>query len=213
MNYHAEPFPLDTITFFDDLPFIVEVGASIGDTTSEFIRKWPRAKIFCFEPDPAAYALLNKAFGLNERVTLFRTALGNKTGVLPWYRSTSGHADGKRAASSSLNMPLEHLEAFPQVEFIRETVLCTSLDSVKLPRKYVDLLWVDVNGAELEFLLGATEALQGTYNVVIEVSNKELYKGQVTAESIVTFMKVAGFKLMGIWDWLGNYGNAYFKRR
>ena len=52
---------------------------------------------------------------------------------------------------------------------------------------------IDVQGAELDVLLGAEEILQNTEYVLLEVSLFEFFKGGPLFYDVVTFMKSRGF--------------------
>jgi tRNA G46 methylase TrmB len=56
-----------------DNPVIIEIGANIGQTTSLFLKSFPKAKIFCFEPDPSVSARFKNNIK-NKNVTLFEVA-------------------------------------------------------------------------------------------------------------------------------------------
>ncbi len=57
---------------------IVDVGAGVGEFAVEAARRHPRARVLCFEPDPARYALLKRTIDDNDctRVETHRAAVG-----------------------------------------------------------------------------------------------------------------------------------------
>ena len=51
--------------------------------------------------------------------------------------------------------------------------------------KTVDLLWADVQGAEVDLIEGGRETLARTSYLYTEYSNAELYAGQINLEEIL----------------------------
>src|SRR3954447_10874768 len=62
---------------------VLDIGANTGQFARVALDRFPRAKIWCFEPLPAAYELLKGIERLsNGRVTALHFALGAKQGVM-----------------------------------------------------------------------------------------------------------------------------------
>jgi len=60
----------------------------------------------------------------------------------------------------------------------------------------IDLIKIDVQGAEHFVITGATKTLQITSMIWIEVSFKPLYEGSLLFDDIVSMLNTEGFKLM-----------------
>lgn len=60
------------------------------------------------------------------------------------------------------------------------------------------LLKIDVQGAELDVLRGATESLRLFRWIYLEMSFVELYEGQPLADAIVEELRGRGFELAGV---------------
>ena len=101
---------------------------------------------------------------------------------------------------SSSILPLKrHLEVYPEiVETGVIEVPARTLDGLltELGRGPADfnLLVLDVQGAELLVLRGATAALEGCDAVVAEVSFEELYEGCALAADLDAFLGERGFE-------------------
>jgi FkbM family methyltransferase len=147
-----------------DNPVIIEIGANNGDTTAEFLKEMPTAKIYCFEPDPRALVhFKNRISSVNVR--LFESAIGSETGDVIFYQSD---AEGDRknwSASSSIRKPKTHLTRWPWVKFEKTIVVpITRLDDWALSESVteVDFVWADVQGAEIDLILGGLKTLKNT---------------------------------------------------
>jgi hypothetical protein len=83
-------------------------------------------------------------------------------------------------------------------------------EAAKLP--VIDLLWMDVQGAEGEVLAGAGETLKRTKAVFIEVAlTQSPYKGALLFPEIEARLKAEGFMCvaLGVGAWNGG-GNSFF---
>ena len=178
-------------------PTIVEAGAFDGRDTLSFSQRWPYGRIYAFEPLPTlANKVRNSTVGC-QNVTVVESALApNNAGTLILFSFdpvTSEHG------SSSLLPPGDHLEVAPEILFNREvTVTAISADnwhrSVGSP--VIDLLWLDLQGAELIVLQYGQRLLEATQCCHIEVSKKPLYQGGATFEDVKQFFTSRGFRLV-----------------
>ena len=98
-------------------------------------------------------------------------------------------------------MPKDHLVVYPNVTI--ETTM--SLQSVRLDHvddicnlQKIDLINLDVQGAELQALQGFTQLLDTTTAVYSEVNTRELYEGCAKFEDLDRWLSEKGFTLV---DW------------
>lgn len=68
-------------------PVILEIGANDGSHTLEFLKLFPNARIYAFEPDPRAFAKF-KANVTDPRVSVFEMAIGAKDGEAEFHVSS-----------------------------------------------------------------------------------------------------------------------------
>ena len=87
------------------------------------------------------------------------------------------------------------------------------MDFIESNINEIDIMWVDVNGGEREFIDGALKTLQGKVKYLyIEfngVKDKKLYEDCLTAEGIKG--KLECFEELGIYNFMGNFGNIFLK--
>jgi FkbM family methyltransferase len=149
----------------------------------------------------------------SKNLKLVETALGNVDEFVSW------HISYNHPASSSLKAPKDHLSVFQDIQFSKiYNIKCSKLDTWaknNLKASEIDLIWVDVNGAEKEFLEGAIETISKKVNYIfIEfsgVGEQKLYEGSPTKNEILSFLD--NFEELGVYDFLGNYGNVLLKRQ
>lgn len=121
-------------------PFIIDCGSNIGMSVLYFKLLYPQSEITAFEPDPEAFACLERNVHENgfANVKVHRLALSNREGELDFYYDP--------ADPGSLRMSAVR-ERMPKQ---KQVVPCTLLS--KFIDREVDLLKLDVEGVEKEIL-------------------------------------------------------------
>jgi FkbM family methyltransferase len=127
----------------DDVEVIVDLGSHIGTSIAYFHARYPEARIHGIEPDPATFAKLEANVAGLPGVTVQRRAVAAAPGETVLYASTysmrSSLSEGW-AESRAVAVPAVTLDAL---------VAELALDRI-------DLLKVDIEGAEYDALAGST---------------------------------------------------------
>lgn len=203
---------------------ILDIGTYDGKDSLEFSQIFPNSQIYSFEADKRSIKLFKKISKDVKNINLIETALSNIDGEVNWYASNSKtrrHYDFQDSwsASSSIKKPDNHLNIFTDISFNNKTkVKSTKLDSWVQKNNNIDkidIMWVDVNGGEKEFIEGAINTLQNKVKYLyIEfngVEDKTLYKDCLTLDKLRK--KLNFFKELGIYNFQGNFGNILFKNK
>jgi FkbM family methyltransferase len=165
---------------------VVEVGANNGQHTDLFARIVKR--VIAFEAHPSLTGDHIKAQHPN--VDWIQKAVSNVIGKSTFHLSTSD--DGSMINSSSLKeISPKSKEWWPDLRFYPTEVETTTLDC-EITSECVDLIWMDVQGAELVVLQGATEILKKTKMVSIEFHEGQ-YEGAPSSQEIRDFLAPYGF--------------------
>lgn len=192
-------------------PIIVDCGAHIGTDTVEFATH-PGTRIYAFEPVKDIFRQLVFNTKDYENVTCFNVALSSYDGVADMHIS-SGYSDG----SSSLLKPTKHLEYHPDVFFNNtEQVKCIKLDTWANQNnvKHVDMLWLDMQGAEQAMLSESIIILDTVSVIHTEVSLLEIYEGMGSYKGFKKFLQARGFNAVIEAIPKGNYGgNVLFVKK
>ena len=126
-----------------DARTVLDLGANIGLASAWFRARYPDARVIAVEPDPETFAKLERNLGGEDGVTLVQGAVAGESGEVELFRP-AGYS-----IASSLGSAAE-----PGAETAR--VRAWSLDD--LCREHgideLDLLKIDVEGAELDVLEG-----------------------------------------------------------
>jgi FkbM family methyltransferase len=187
----------------DDVPLprglktILDVGANRGQFMVYASHRFPLAAIECFEPIPAARAKLEVVRPPGRTINVRSVALASTNGRADFHIAAADDSSSLYSASDTqLEMfPSSRERAVIDVETARlDDVL--GPDAVSRP----SLLKIDVQGGELDVLLGAERTLKQIDYVLAECSFVELYAGQPLGEEVVRFLEAHGFGFVGFYS-------------
>jgi FkbM family methyltransferase len=171
-------------------PVIVEAGAHIGTDTEEFSRRWPEGTVHAFEPVPTLYRQLVSRTRRRRNVFPWPLALGTTDGAAELHVSGGGWD-----ASSSLLEP-QAVNELPGITF-EETIVVpvVTLDSWALAshNDHVDMLWLDMQGTELNALKAAPKVVASVSVLVLEVFTTQQYAGAPLWADVRSWLLDNGF--------------------
>jgi FkbM family methyltransferase len=177
-----------------DRPIVlVDIGAHHGGFTGNMQVSWQIERAVLVEPLPPQVAALRKRFAA-PWCEVVHAAVGAETG------ETVLHEYGFAETSSILpiRQGLSELNGFDTRP--KNEVRCPmmTLDSITANLDRIDLLKIDVQGAEHLVLQGGAAALRKTHLVWTEVSFKPLYDGSSVFSEIYAALNEAGFQLLDL---------------
>lgn len=147
---------------------IYDIGANIGYYTLFFSQLVSEGRVIAFEPDPVnfRYLLKNKELNKLTNVTLINKGVSSKTGMSEFYQDVS------TGRTSSLENDAWHPNA---TKLNRLVVENTTLNESSKVYGQPDIIKCDVEGHELEVLLGADQVLINNPMLILEVkeTNRE----------------------------------------
>ena len=167
---------------------IIHVGAWEGLDVPEY-KSLGIPKITLVEAMSDKASALRKRYGQDEQVQIIEAAASDTSNeTISFYPLAYG--------SSSLLKP--KIESLQQVfaDFVALEpiwVHTMKIDDLKIAQANKVMLIVDVQGAELQVLRGATETLKSVILIKIEVSTTAYYEGQSFHDEITAFLMNSGF--------------------
>jgi FkbM family methyltransferase len=189
---------------------VVEAGAYRGYDTLEMSRQWPAGTIHAFEPVPNLFDAMRDRTAGCSNVRRYNAALGRVSGTAEMWVS-----GGQNDQSSSLRVPKTHLEELPEVTFEDKiSVPVLALDDWAEERGIhrVDLIWLDLQGNELDALRGGERLLRSASAIYTEVIATEQYEGAALYPELRSWLEDRGFEArIEKLPWGG--GNVLFVRR
>jgi FkbM family methyltransferase len=211
-TFIAGPLPIEPELrriFADDPPStIFDIGSCEGEDAIRYARLFPTAHVYAFEPLRENLAIAQGSiarYAPGADITLVQVALSDADGTADFHVS-SGHPEGRPRSpewdygnkSSSLLPPERHLELFDWITFDRVIQVTTERFDHFCARSgisHVDMIHIDVQGAELAVLRGAGTLLAGTRAIWMEVEAIPLYRGQPLKPEVEAFMTERGFQV------------------
>lgn len=196
---------------------ILELGSRDAEVSIALKRAFPKAQVFAFECNPPAIELcrLNiAASGLGD-ITLIPKAVSDTNGTVDFYaidpvRTVTPHADGNIGASSMFKANPE----YPDEQYHQERIEVETTTIAQWANEKgisdVDLVWMDLQGAELKALQGMGELLNRVRILYTEVEFKPLYIDQPLFQEIDQFVRKHGFRLHRKFDRSDWFGDAMY---
>ena len=191
-------------------PVVFDIGANIGQTTKEILNTWPEATVHCFEPLPEFYNKLVENTQDNKNVICNNIALSNKKNnkLKFYYHDIQPMLSGINRlninSKDSIGINEPELAGLQKGEFLQNanqeiTVNADTLSNYITENNVdsIDILKMDVQGAEPSILCGAGKLLKRVDVVITELNFYDLYEASQSFYEIEKYLIPAGFRL---WD-------------
>ncbi len=183
---------------------LIDIGAHVGNFTKEVNYSFPLCEFMMVEANKNCepyLRLLGKPYDI--------VALSDKEGTAELY------VEKINPVATGASLYKENTEWYGDGKFDIQTVQTTTLDN----RNYfdgapIDLIKIDVQGAELDILNGGAKTIKNTQFVLIETSLVEYNQGAPMIGDIMDKMKSYGFGVEDILEYHSFshlYGGAIFQ--
>ena len=169
---------------------IYDIGACVLHWTNEAKRIWSDAKFVAFEAMPESKTIFEEN-GVDHYIGLLSDS-DNK--VIEFYQNTQhpgGNSYYRENEEINVQAPLYFNESHKRL--MHGKTLDTAVREGKFPLP--DLIKMDVQGAELDVLKGATETLKSCKDLILELQKVEYNKGAPLREEVISYLETLGFKM------------------
>lgn len=183
-----------TLNNLKEADIFIDVGANIG-YFSMLVAQCKAAKVLAIEPAPKTYEILNmniKHNMLDRVIEPFNVALGSHKSTVKFVSSLG--------PKSHIGYRVNNIHAhLPTIE-----VKLTTLDEMLKDRqdiKKVDFIKVDIEGAEYDFLLGASHTIEKFRPMILmEIQEQRLIKYGANSEKVFTYINDLSYKYLFVTD-------------
>jgi len=166
---------------------VIDVGANNGQFSLLIDLLYPQQKIFLFEPNEDCVQTLESIFNLKKNIRMYFFALGKKKGFADLFITKANDSSSllkpfqiKNYYKSSEHHKIKHVKIYSG-DFLDDIILKNSL------------LKIDVQGFELDVLMGFGKKIQQIKYIFIELSYVELYEHQALFMDVNNYLYQNGF--------------------
>lgn len=196
--------------FIDDIDFIkqyaidgelvvFDVGANIGNYAKKVVAIANKVHLHCFEPFAESFQMLQTNSN-NYSITFNQLALSDVNGVKEFHLNSFSETN---SLLKSVRTGLQSLDNGMQEKAVI-TVSTKTIDSYCEENNIhkIDVLKIDVQGAELLVLKGASEMLEQNKIRLIRVETifEKLYEDQSDFSDVFTFLQNKKYHFQGFGD-------------
>ncbi len=204
------PKQIETICKYikkEDVKVILDIGACEGEDSIRYSNNFTNAKVYSFEPLPGNFEKVVSnitRFNKQDEIKPYNIALSNNNGESDFFVSSGKPKDRNEEGwdfgnkSSSLLKPNEEVLKthydwlkFKEVIKVKTKTLDSFCEENSINK--IDIIHIDVQGAELLVLGGASKILKSVRFIYLEVSEIEFYSNQPLKGQIEEFLSGYGF--------------------
>ena len=179
----------------------MDIGAHVGEFSQQIRRFNPEADIIMIEANPNCEPYLNKAGIPYQMIALSREKAEAELFV-----------EKVNEIGTGASLYKENTEYYADDKFDTIKVQTDSLDNLNyFNDQVIDLIKLDVQGAEYDILEGGRKTVMRSGHVLIEVSLLEYNLGAPQIEAVVSKMKEYGFIIEDILDYQRSSENILFQ--
>ena len=183
-----------------DVNVVLDIGSRWGQDSLILKNLFPAAKIYAFECTPFSIEHWKENVD-DEDIILVEKAACDFTGETKFYvnnadKTITPHPHGNQGANSLFKAN----HTYPYETYIQDEIVvpCTTISDWAAENniKKIDVVWMDIQGAELEALKGMGSLIKTIRDIHLEVEFRPVYLGQPLFDEIDEFLKEFGFKFV-----------------
>ena len=180
-------------------PIIADIGSRDAIDGLYLYDQLDAEALYIFEPNPTAIEICKANIAThenNENIFLNEVALSNAAGEISFYPVNPDESECKDIGMSSiLKVNPRYTKRRDNVVQDEITVKASTADIYFSGKKKPNILWVDVEGAELLVLQGAVNTLKSVKLIHIELSFRPMHLGKPLFKEVDKYLSENGFKL------------------
>ena len=180
---------------------VLDIGAHVGDFTSILSKLSPECEFVMVEANPHCKPYLSK-FSYPYHIL----ALSNYVGTTSLYIEKANHI------GTGASIYRENTEWYGDDKFELVETPVNTLDNLNFfPNEMVDLVKIDVQGAELDILNGGTKTIKRSKYLLLEVSTLQYNIGAPLMDKVVDKLKEYEFVIEDILEYQKLHDGSIFQ--
>lgn len=199
------------------VPVAIDGGAYEGQFSRDLLRRFPSAVIHAFEPTPESYTRLEQKTRGASGIVRHQLAIGSANGKACFFLNSSALTNSLHESTS---IGHHYFTALVADQGALEVQVVTLADFARAQGlTAIDIVKLDLQGAELEALIGMGALIDTVKIIYTEVQFAELYKDAPLFGDIDSFLRKREFTLYQLYDLVRSpkdgrllFGDAMFVR-
>jgi FkbM family methyltransferase len=178
---------------------ILEIGSRDLDQSIQFIEAFPNARVLAFEPNPEMIPYCKQRLTQYPEIELYEYAISDEDGLIDFYVTDRWLNTG----ASSILKPKDD-DFLPGLPWKKISgIQARRLDSLltELGIESVDIVWIDVQGAELRALKGMGKFFDNVKMLHAEAAQRAYYEGHILKDELENWLHEKGFNTEFIGNW------------
>tara|TARA_B100000900_G_scaffold343353_1_gene307040 strand:+ start:1910 stop:2656 length:747 start_codon:yes stop_codon:yes gene_type:complete len=201
---------------------IFDIGAHHGESLEIFTKYFNSPRIFSFEPFKESFEILSLKKSKLSNTKIFNLGFSNINGSETFYSYKDSKNPNITAVNSTLELNDENfIPTYSDVQKVECEFMKLDTFIEENNIKYIDLLKIDVQGAEFKVIEGANNSLKDNKIgcVLIEIAIADYYKNQKNFDFYITLFKNYEYELRGFYNLMSDknknvlYLDAVFSTR
>lgn len=169
---------------------MLDIGSFTGIESVMFSDRLPDTKIHTFEPNPVSLSNVLKCTEGVENIKVHELAISNFNGESTFY------VTNENIGASSLLQPSILQKTGPVTETIDVKVKTIESWAQNENVKSIDLIWMDVQGSELNVLQGMGDLLKTVKAIYVESAVIPYYEGAAHRDEVINFLSSFDLELI-----------------
>jgi FkbM family methyltransferase len=202
--YSQDLLPQDHVEYLENLNItpktVYDIGSCVQHWTRHAERIWPTSRIILFEANKDVEKLY-KETGKTYQLGIL-TDQDNK--LIKFYKDPMNLGGNSYYKENTVSYNETH--AIHEVGMTLDTIVKNN--NYPLP----DLIKIDVQGAEIDILKGATECLSNCKDIILEAQHSNYNNGAPQVETVIEFMKSIDFELVSTFSLDDIDGDYHFRK-
>lgn len=185
---------------------VFDIGSNVGDTISRYKNQFSKAKVYSFEAISDLAKQQEVLFENDNKVMVINEAISNEKGItkfnVNYFQDTSSMLDINNDV-----MPDRYGDAYQPQKQVEVKTTTLDLFCAEYNVDQIDIIKMDIQGAELMALKGAKDLLnEGKIKMIyLECSFLPMYKGQDLFSDIIIYLGSFGYSLHYIYNISTNF--------
>lgn len=180
---------------FDTIKTIYDIGSRDALQSVELSVAFPNTSIYAFEPNPDGLVECFKNAAGNSQIKIIPMAVSNIDGEISFFAQDQSKSRDVNIGVSSMLKLMDQTPCgwhWVQKEIRLQSITLNTF--VKRGNPPPDLIWIDVQGAELLAFQGASEILSNVQAIFTEAGKRAYYHGHGMFNEINDYLNKFGFK-------------------